>query len=76
MESRLVENPRFLCILVESWFGRDNGCASGVDWGCWKFCCARHQKMALIRPWVEDGIMVTQPMHQGSGACLRPADEK
>lgn len=29
--------------------------------------------MALIRPWMEDGIMVTQPMHQGSGAGLRAA---
>jgi len=32
--------------------------------------------MALVRPGVEDGIVVTQPMHQGSGARLRAANEK
>ncbi len=32
--------------------------------------------MTLIGPWVEYGIVVTQPMHQGSGARLRAADEE
>jgi len=32
--------------------------------------------MTLIRPGVEYGIVVTQPMHQGSGARLRTTDEK
>ncbi len=32
--------------------------------------------MTLIRPGVEYGIVVTQPMHQGSGARLRATDEE